>query len=59
MENLEQDDQEQLFIPPLNFAMVAPGVYARPSPRFDQLFSKFIVFFHFHLLNTFYNLLIK
>jgi hypothetical protein len=27
MMNLEQDDQEQLFIPPLNFAMVAPGVY--------------------------------
>jgi hypothetical protein len=31
MENLEQDDQEQLFIPPLNFAMVAPGVYAPPA----------------------------
>ncbi|ELR19163.1 tyrosine specific protein phosphatase, putative [Acanthamoeba castellanii str. Neff] len=33
MENLEQDDQEQLFIPPLNFAMVAPGVYRSGYPN--------------------------
>jgi hypothetical protein len=46
MENLEQDDQEQLFIPPLNFAMVAPGVYARP-PAHNSINYFAITFFIF------------